>query len=164
MKPIIAEIIDRIISRMSKSQAVAGWIFSFILLNVKVILRLTSLLYPSFRHHLGEKNFTAQIRTKDNRVGRYFTFRDGRLISKRGIHPRPDMTISYYDAALGARLMTPWRSQLEQVSAMKNFKLWIEGPDELTSWFLETLSMMLTEGLEYGPDVDGRTGVRPRCR
>ncbi len=153
MKPIVAEIVDRIISMMSKSQAVAGWIFSFILLNVKVILRFTSLLHPSFRGRLRERDFTAQIRTKDNRVGRYFTFQDGRLISKGGIHPRPDMTISYYDAALGARLMTPWRSQLEQVSAMKNFKLWIEGPDELTSWFLETLGLMLTAGLEYGLDV-----------
>ena len=119
MKPIIPEILDRIISWMSKSQVLARLFFAFILLNVKLILKWTALLHPSFRDHLKEKDFTAQIRTKDHRVGRYFTFMGGKVISKSGIHPAPDMTIEYREAALGARLMTPWRSQLDQISALR---------------------------------------------
>jgi molybdopterin guanine dinucleotide-containing S/N-oxide reductase-like protein len=123
------------------------------LLNLKYILKLKVLSRSSFRERLKEKNFTAQIKVQDRNMGRWFTFKDGRVLSRAGIHPQPDMTIAYRNAALGVRLMTPWRSQLDQISAMKTFKLAIIGPDELTSWFLETLSLMLTEGIEYGIDV-----------
>lgn len=153
MKPILAEIPDRIISGMSKSPLLARCIFSFILLNVKMIMKWTARRHPDFRGRLKKKDFTAQIRTRDHRVGRYFTFREGRVISRSGIHPAPDMTIEYRDAALGARLMTPWRSQLDQISAMKGFQIGIMGPDDLTSWFTETLSLMLTAGIQYGVDM-----------
>ena len=158
MRPILFEIVDRFIAFISRSMTLAGWFFAFILLNVKGLLRLTAMRYPLFKARLGEMDFTAQIRTRENPMGRYFTFRDGRVISRSGIHPRPDMTIIYQDAALGARLMTPWRSQLEQVNAMKNFKLGIEGPDELTSWFMETLSIMLSAGMKFGTDM--RNGLK----
>ncbi|MDB9823001.1 molybdopterin-dependent oxidoreductase [Deltaproteobacteria bacterium] len=131
----------------------AKWLFSFILFNLKIILRITSILHSSFKDRLREKNFTAQIKTRDNTVGRYFTFTGGTIISKSGLHPKPDIVITYHSAALGTRLMTPWRSQLEQISAMKSFQIGIEGPDELTSWFMETLSLMLTVGIGYGTDV-----------
>ena len=39
------------------------------------------------------------------------------------------------------------------MDAMKNFRLTLEGPDELTSWFMETLSLMFTAGMKYGIDV-----------
>ena len=156
MKPLLAETMDRIVALLSKSSTMAWWIFSWILFVVKIWLKLAALRHPSFRARLKEKNFTAQILTRDNRKGRYFTFSDGKVFSKGRIHPHPDVSIMYRDAALGARLMTPWRSQLDQISAMKTFKLAIIGPDELTSWFLETLSRMLTEGLEYGTCPGGR--------
>ena len=153
MKPLIAEIIDRILFQLSKSSRIANWVFSFMLFNFKVLLRLTALRHSSFKARLKEKNFTAQIMTKKNPVGRYFTFSRGRILSKGGIHPHPDVTIHYQDAALGVRLLTPWRSQLEQISAMKSFQIGMEGPDELTSWFMEILSLMMTVGIEYGTNV-----------
>jgi trimethylamine-N-oxide reductase (cytochrome c) len=36
---------------------------------------------------------------------------------------------------------------------MKNFRLTLDGPDELTYWFMETLSMMLMAGTKYGTDM-----------
>ena len=153
MTPVLTKIVDWVISLLSKSSTMAKWIFFFILFGVKVLLILMALFHPWFKARLREKNFTAQISTKDESMGRYFTFMGERIVSKGGIHPQPDMTITYRDAALGARLMPPWRNQLEQISAMKAFKIWIMGPDELTSWFTETLSLMLTAGMEYGIDV-----------
>jgi len=119
------------------------------------MMKRTARKYPFFRERLKEKNFTAQIKVKDNSAGRYFTFKDGAVTSRSGIHPSPDITIIYRNAVLAAKLMKPWRDQLEQINAMKNFQLGLEGPDELTSWFMETLSLMLSAGLEYGTDVGG---------
>ena len=153
MKPVLAETTDRIVGLLSKSSTMARWVFSCTLFIVMIWLKLAALRHPSFRARLEEKNFTAQILARDNPTGRYFTFSDGKVLSRGGIHPHPDVSILYRDAALGARLMTPWRSQLEQISAMKSFKIFIIGPDELTSWFAETLSMMMTAGIKYGIPV-----------
>ena len=153
MKPILQEILDRILFHFSKSPRFADRIFSFMLLNLNIIIKTKAFLYPEFNARLKEKEFTAQIRTRDNSIGRYFTFTGGRVISSPGIHPKPDISIIYHTCALGLRLLTPWRSQLEQISAMKTFQLGIEGPDELQSWFMETLSLMLNMGIEYGIDM-----------
>jgi molybdopterin guanine dinucleotide-containing S/N-oxide reductase-like protein len=153
MKPLLAESIDRIIHLFSKSPLFAAWIFSFILFNIKLLLKFTAIRHPEFKARLKEKNFTAQIKTKDEKTGRYFIFDGKGVTSARGVHSGPHITITYHSAVLGARLMTPWRSQLEQINAMKTFNLSIEGPDELTSWFLETLSLLLSAGQEYGIDM-----------
>ncbi len=153
MKPILPELIDRFISLFTRSPKMSRLIFAFILFNLKIVLNLKARLSTTFRGRLGEKEFTAQIKTRDNRTGRYFTFKGGRVISRGKVITDPDIVIIYHDAALGARLMTPWRSQLEQVSALKSFKITMSGPDELTSWFMETLSLMLTDGVEYGIDL-----------
>jgi molybdopterin guanine dinucleotide-containing S/N-oxide reductase-like protein len=153
MTPGLTKIVDWVISLLSKSSTMAKWIFFFILFGVKVLLILMAFFHPWFKTRLREKNFTAQISTKDESMGRYFTFRGERIVSKGGIHPQPDITITYREAGLGARLMPPWRNQLEQISAMKGFQINIIGPDDLTSWFLETLYQMLSVGVEYGIDT-----------
>ena len=93
----------------------------------------------------------------DNSIGRYFTFSNGKIISRGGIHPSPDVSMAFSDTAIASRLLMPWRNQLEMVNAMKDFRLTLEGPDELTSWFMETLSLMFTAGIEYGIDAGNHT-------
>jgi len=132
--------------------------FSIILFGIKTLMKFTAVRHPSFKNRLKEKNFTAQIKVKDNSQGRYFTFKDGKVSSKSGIHSSPDVAIVYRNAYLAAKLMRPNRDQLEQINAMKNFQIGMEGPDELTMWFMETLSLMLSAGKEYGTDLGN--GVR----
>jgi molybdopterin guanine dinucleotide-containing S/N-oxide reductase-like protein len=153
MKPILTEAADRFIRLVSKSGTGANWTFGTMLFGVKVLLNRTAKKHPSFKERLKQKNFTAQIATKKNPVGRWYTFKDGNVISKGGLHSNPDIIIIYHDAALGTRLMPPWRDQLEQISAMRSFKIDLQGPDELTAWFTETLSLMMSIGLEYGVDM-----------
>jgi trimethylamine-N-oxide reductase (cytochrome c) len=124
--------------------------FSITLFGLHKLMQFTVRRHPSFRDRLREKNFTAQIKLKDNSQGRYFTFKDGNISSESGIHPNPNITITYKNAYLAVKLMRPNRDQLEQINAMKNFQLGLEGPDELTMWFMETLSLMLSAGLKYG--------------
>ena len=127
--------------------------FSVILLGLEKTMRYMARKYPAFAERLREKNLVVQIKIRDDSQGRYFVFRDGKVSSKSGIHSRPDVTVTYDSAELAARLMRRNRDQMEQINAMKNFRLGLEGPDELTSWFMETLSHMLSAGLKYGTDM-----------
>jgi len=135
-----------------KCPVLAKVVFSIILFGLDLMLKRAARKYPSFENRLKKKNFTAQIKVKDNSQGRYFTFKNGNINSKAGIHPTPDVAIVYRNAYLAAKLMRPNRDQLEQINAMKNFQIGMEGPDELTMWFMETLSLMLSAGKEYGTD------------
>jgi molybdopterin guanine dinucleotide-containing S/N-oxide reductase-like protein len=132
--------------------------FSNIRLSVQLFavaqyMKLVAWRYPSFKAHLKQKDVTVQIKVLDNSTGRYFIFRQGKISSKSGIHPKPDVCMGFSDAALGCRLLLPWRNQREQTDVMKQFRLTLEGPDELSYWFMETLSLMLMGDINYGTDM-----------
>ena len=132
--------------------------FSLLLFGLLQALRVQGRRYPAFAKRLREKNFTAQIKTFDNQSGRWFTFQDGRILSKRGIHSAPQITMSFATAELGARLMMPPVKELEQIEAIKNFQLTMDGPDELALWFTQTIMTMRQQGLEFGTAMpDGTT-------
>ncbi|MBN2123593.1 MAG: molybdopterin-dependent oxidoreductase, partial [Deltaproteobacteria bacterium] len=95
-------------------------------------------------------NFVAQLKIRDHSGGRYFVFSRGRMISGNGIHPRPDVCMAFASAALAVELMTPPWDHLARINAMKDFRLEMEGPDELSYWLTETFGLVLTIGLQYG--------------
>jgi len=111
-----------------------------------------------FARRLNEKNLTVQIKLRDDSAGRSFTFRDGALSCREGIHAGADLTVAFHTAELAARLLKPDRSQLDFLNAVKSFQLLMEGPDELAVWFTETLCMIRYAGKEIGTDLGG--GVR----
>src|SRR5512139_1808194 len=106
--------------------------FSMLLFGMAQALRIQARRFPAFAERLKEKNFTAQMKVADNSAGRYFTFRDGKVLSRKGIHPNPDVSLFFTSAELGAELLMPPIDQLAQIEAMKNFQMGMEGPDELT--------------------------------
>ena len=65
--------------------------FRALLFVIAQYMRQAGRMHPSFKKRLKEKNFTAQIKVMDNSVGRYFIFSNGKIISKGGIHPNPDI-------------------------------------------------------------------------
>ncbi|MDP6426805.1 MAG: molybdopterin-dependent oxidoreductase [Rhodospirillales bacterium] len=129
--------------------------FSIMLLGLLWLLRYAAWRHPHFKKRLKEKNFTAQMKTRDGSVGRHFTFKDGKIISKSGVHPDPDMCLIFKSAALAAKLLTPPLDNLQQINAIKTFQLDMDGPDELTSWFTQTIMMAQTAGWKYGTEVGG---------
>lgn len=129
--------------------------FSITLLGLEKVMKMKARKYLEFKERLKEHDCTAQIKLKDNSQGRYFTFKGGNIRSKSGIHPNPDASMIFYDAELAVRLMSPNRDQLEQVNAMKNFQLGMEGPDELTQWFVQLIGAIFTVGTKYGVDLGG---------
>ncbi len=133
-------------------------LFRIILWGLYVLLRYTALRYPAFRARLAERNLTAQIKTWDDSVGRHFTFRDGKLASAGGVHPDPDICLSFKTAKLAASLLMPPIDWLDQINALKDFKLRMEGPEDLTNWFAQTLMMSQSIGWKFGTEMaDGVT-------
>ena len=69
----------RMAARLSKSPVMARWLFSFMLFMMTIWMKLTATTYPAFRARLKEKDFTAQISTRDRPVGRSYTFSKGKI-------------------------------------------------------------------------------------
>jgi hypothetical protein len=132
--------------------------FSIILFGLRLLLWIQALRYQEFKDRLKEKNFTAQMKTKDNSVGRWFTFKDGKISSGMGIQESAEIVLTFKTAEIAARLLMPPIDQLEQINAMKDFLLSLEGPDELALWFTQTVMKTQTVGWKYGVDMgDGMT-------
>ena len=129
--------------------------FSLILFGLAQTLKIQARRYPAFAERLKEKNFTAQMRTKDGKAGRYFTFKDGKVISRKGLHPNPEVDLIFKDAKTAVGLLMPPIDQLKQINAIKDFNLALEGPDELTNWFTQTVMKSQTAGWKYGIDMGG---------
>src|SRR5271157_4602272 len=117
------------------------------LLGLEKMLKIQACRNIEIKELMKQKNCCIQIRLKDKSQGRYFIFNDGNVRSKNGIHPHPDATLIFYDAEIAAKLMMPMHTPLDQLNAMKNFKIVAEGPDELTMWFTRLTNLLVNIGL-----------------
>jgi trimethylamine-N-oxide reductase (cytochrome c) len=129
-----------------------------VLWGVAQTMRVVAKVSPGFRSKLKEKNARVQIRTRDGKVGRWYDFRDGRISSRAGIAPAADVTLLFKDAATGLKLLAPPIRHINFINAIKNFKIDIEGEDDLTRWFTELTSAMVTSHWSFGtPMPNGET-------
>lgn len=136
----------------------SGIRFAATLLGLAQLLKIQARRYPALAARLRQHNLVAQIMARDERAGRWIEFRNGRIISRRGLHPKPDITLAFKNAALGASLLMPPINWLDQINAQKDFKLTVEGPDGLLNWFAQTVMMTQTLGWSFGmPLPDGVT-------
>ncbi len=126
---------------------------SIILWGIPQALRVTALIYPKFADHLKERNLTAQFKLQDNSEGRWIKLEDGKISSKKGIHENPDVSIIFKNKAIAEDFLTPPFDQLKRIDAAKNFKIGLEGSDELAVWFMATLTRMQTISWKSGTDV-----------
>jgi len=132
--------------------------FAAVLFGLEKTLRFMAFRHPSFARRLAERDLVAQFRTADKAVARHFTLAGGKVTSARGLHARPDITVTVQNAQVGARLFTLKVDHLERIEAIKNFQMLADGSDELMVWFMQTVGMVFTLGWEFGTDVGG--GVR----
>ena len=51
-------------------------------------------------------------------------------------------------------MLVPPQDRLATVNAMKAFQMGLIGPEELTSWWMETLSLMASADAKYGTKMD----------
>jgi len=127
--------------------------FSVVLFGMEKVMRLAAKWYPVFQKRLGERNLIAQFKIRDNSQGRTFCFQDGKVTSKAGIHPKPDVVLSFESAATAARFLNPTKDQMDFISAVKAFQVETQGADGDVIWLSETLNMMLRLSVDYGVDM-----------
>ncbi|MCB2013379.1 MAG: molybdopterin-dependent oxidoreductase [Sphingobium sp.] len=121
-------------------------------------LRLTALRFPEFKKRLREHDAVVQLKLADNSVGRYIEFRDGKISSRSGIHPAPDVSIFFKNKNIALKLLSPKQDFLFRIDAMKNFKMGMLGPDDLTVWVNELVSLAQSMWWKQGEDMgDGVT-------
>src|ERR1039458_1307847 len=109
-------------------------------------LKLTARRHAPFRERIKQKNMVAQLKLQDNSVGRYIEFRNGKIYSKGGLHPSPDVVVFFKNEKVAMKFLSPKQDYLFNIDAMKNFKMGMIGPDELTSWLAGTISMVQSVG------------------
>ena len=132
--------------------------FKIILWGLSWMFRVSGWRYPAFRARLRERNLVVQIRSEDGKSGRYIIFEDGRVRSGAGLHDAPVVTLVFKTAKIGARLLMPPIDQLEQIDALKNFLVRLEGPDDEALWFAQTVMSALSAGWRFGRKMkDGTT-------
>src|ERR1700730_16195507 len=130
---------------------------SFILFGLSLLLKLQAFRHAAFRARLKERNLVAQIMARDEETGRWFAFKDGKITSGAGLHSAPDIKLMFKNAAVGAALLTPPINWLNQINAQKDFVLSVDGTEDLTNWFAQTLMMSQTVGWKIGTRLEDGT-------
>lgn len=121
-----------------------------ILFALTFVLRRTAKKYRAFRAELQKHSCVVQIRLKDRSLGRYYELRGGKIQSHEGIHASPDISMVFRDIPTALLFLKPPINQAEIVHAAKQFRVVLEGRDELVVWFMQLLNKINTVGVEYG--------------
>ena len=128
-----------------------------ILFGAAQLLRIAARRNPDFKARLKERNFVAQIMTRDEEIGRWYEFRNGKIKSRSGLHKKPDVKLMFKNAEIGAGLLMPPINWLNQINAQKDFVLTVDGPEDLTNWFAQTVMLSQSAGLKIGTKLDDGT-------
>jgi len=126
---------------------------SVLLWGIPQAMRMAARLYPRYAERLKERNLVAQFRLRDTPEGRWIRLDNGKIRSEKGIHRRPDLTISFKNRAIAESFLTPPFDLLERIDAAKNFKIVLDGPDDLAVWFMATLTRLETVRWKAGTDM-----------
>src|SRR5438552_813796 len=130
---------------------------ALVLAGLAQLLKFQARRHPVFLARLKERNFVAQIMARDEECGRWYEFKDGNVTSRAGLHAKPDVKLMFKNAATGTSLLTPPVNWLNQINAQKDFVLMVEGPEDLTNWFAQTVMMSQSVGLKIGRRMDDGT-------
>ena len=124
-----------------------------LLYGVALAIRFSSLRFASFKQRLKEHDLVVQLKLQNNRVGRYYELRNGRLKTGSGIHPNPTITLFFKNRLVAERVMKVPTDYAEVVHAGKNFQMGVEGDDTLICWWMQTLNLMMSSGWKIGADA-----------
>jgi hypothetical protein len=94
-------------------------------------------VYPEYAARLKERNLVAQFRLRDRPVGRWIQLENGKHPHQVRVCTRSrTSTSTSRTQAIAESFLTPPFDLLERIDAAKNFKIGLEGPDDLAVWFM----------------------------
>ena len=89
-----------------------------------------------FKKKISEKNCTVQIKTADNKKGRYYTFNNGGVTSTGGVTANPTAAMVWIDAATAFKVLASG-DDAKGMQAFQDGSLKLEGDAETALWFTE---------------------------
>lgn len=92
--------------------------------------------------HLRKGNGVVQLSLKDGSISQYIIFTDGKIETSAGVHPAPDVKLTFKTPEAALRFLRINPDQAEIVHFLKNFQVELTGDDALAYWFA-TLSRKL---------------------
>ncbi len=78
-----------------------------LLFGLAQALKLRARTSEAMRAHLRGRKLVVQIRVMDGAIGRYFVFDNGKVRSRKGLHPKPDVSMVFVSAKVAVRLLAP---------------------------------------------------------
>ncbi len=132
-----------------------------VLYSLGHLIRLCVRRYPSYRKLVEKHNFTAQMRTRDDKVVRWYKFENGEVKTGSGKPVNADCEIVFWEAEELYHVllaMLPGGDKLTIVHSGKNMRSEMKGSDKYMSHFLEIAGTIMEQGVEYGTKMpDGTT-------
>lgn len=127
-----------------------------ILFGLPKLLSATAMKHPAFAKQMTQQDAVVQIKLKNNSLGRYLTFKQGKLASTSGIHSDPDVAMVFKNVDVALTFLNPNQDFGKIVHAAKNFLVELEGEDEKIVWVMQLLAAMGHAGAQFGvPRADG---------
>jgi trimethylamine-N-oxide reductase (cytochrome c) len=129
-----------------------------ILLGVPMVLNGSARRHAEIRETLRKHDCVIQIQLKDGSIARHYIFKNGKVRSLPGVHPKPDGAVIFKDVATAITFLKPPFNQAEIVHAAKNFRVITPGRSEILVWFMQLMYRTQSIKLQYGvPQPDGVT-------
>src|SRR5262249_19928763 len=91
--------------------------FQIILRGMARLLAYAAWRHPAFRGGLKERTLVAQLKARDEEIGRWYAIRDAKVTSGSGLRADADVTLAFKTAAIGADLLMPPINWLDQINA-----------------------------------------------
>ena len=69
--------------------------FRTILFGLAQVLKYKARKYPTFHARLRERDLIAQIKARDEEIGRWYAISGGKITSGQGLHPKANVTLAF---------------------------------------------------------------------
>ncbi len=102
--------------------------FRIILWGLAQLVKFAAWRYPAFAARLKERNLVAQLKARDEEIGRWYAIRDGKVTSGAGLRADAEVTLAFKTAGIGADLLMPPINWLDQINAQRISRSASTGP------------------------------------
>ena len=111
--------------------------FWFLLLVLGWRMRWLANNNDAFKEKLEEKDTVLQFRTESGKVARYFVIRDQKVKPCGGIHPKPNMCMSFKDAQYAFKaIMNVKKDKMAIMKGMGTKEIVVTGEAQEMMWFM----------------------------
>lgn len=117
--------------------------FWFLLLVLGWRMRWLAKNNDAFKEKLEDKDIILQFRTESGKVARYYIIREMRVRPCAGMHPKPDMCMSFKDAAYAFdTIMNASKDKMAFMKGMGSKDIVVTGDPQEMMWFMSLMKFL----------------------